>query len=68
MPCNWKTGLQDWMDRILEPAECSMLGQRPFSAAISQPQRHPGKSHVPTPPPWLSRKLKRPAQRGGPRI
>ncbi|QDU75916.1 hypothetical protein Pan97_29600 [Bremerella volcania] len=67
MPCDWKAALRQLTSLIQHVSEDWNSGSRSFTphfdGAIGRQKRAPSV----TPPPWLSRRNKRPAQRGGPR-
>jgi len=68
MPCDWKATLRQFASLISHVSEKG-IGTTPtytphFAGAISRQKHAPSV----TPPAWLSRRNKCPAQRGGPRI
>lgn len=68
MSCEWKHLLHQIFARLSEPAQTvSLCPQRCAIQPIGRlrRQRH---NPVQCPPPWLSRRNKLPAQRGGPRV
>ncbi|GAA4436628.1 hypothetical protein [Bremerella cremea] len=68
MSCDWKQFLQRELALLSDPLESASIGPG-LSPALStssfRKQRH---NPVQSPPPWLCRRMKRPAQRGGPRV
>ncbi|WP_146115751.1 MULTISPECIES: hypothetical protein [Pirellulaceae] len=68
MPCDWKATLRQFTSLIQHVTEDWNSGAGSFTpqfAAVINRQKH---IHSNTPPPWLSRRQKCPAQRGGPRV
>lgn len=67
MPCDWKDRLEQWISYISEPAEAAQEGFRLQGALAVSGMRGRRFNPVKSPPAWLARRNKMPAQRGGPR-
>lgn len=67
MPCDWKDRLGQWISHITEPT-CTDQGGFRLQAALALPGTRGRRFNpVTSPPAWLARRNKMPAQRGGPR-
>lgn len=68
MPCDWKNRVCELINHITQPVREAWSGQRGQATAYVPSVRGQRFHPVPSPPAWLSRRAKMPAQRGGPRV
>jgi len=67
MPCDWKATLRQFASLILDASADPGRENRATAPQFAGPIGRQKYAPSATPPPWLARRNKRPAQRGGPR-
>lgn len=67
MPCDWKNRVCELLNQVTQPMREAWSGQRMHATVPVSNLRGQRFNPVNSPPAWLSRRAKIPAQRGGPR-